>query len=75
MSEESKKRGITDALKKPKPIQSGCASCKQMRGLGDAIARVTDAVGIPKCGACAKRQEILNKLIPFTKTENAPKAE
>lgn len=41
-----------------------------MRGLGDAVARVTDALHIPKCGSCAKRQEILNKAVPFGKKPN-----
>ena len=72
MSEAPKQRGISDALSSKK----GCASCGQMRGLGDAIARVTDAVGIPKCGGCAKRQELLNKIVPFgTVDEQSPKSE
>lgn len=71
MSEVQKKRGISQALN----AKGGCPSCKQMRGLGDVVARVTDAVGIPKCGGCAKRQEMLNKLVPFSKHEDAPKAE
>jgi len=36
-----------------------------MRGLGDAVARVTKAVGITPCGPCQKRQEILNQRFPF----------
>jgi hypothetical protein len=36
-----------------------------MRGLGDAIARATSAVGIKPCGGCKKRQEVLNDLVPF----------
>ena len=35
------------------------------RGLGDTIAKVTDALHIPKCGGCKKRQDKLNKLIPY----------
>jgi hypothetical protein len=44
-----------------------CAAAKKpgIRGLGDVVARVTDALGIPKCGGCAKRQELLNTLVPF----------
>lgn len=37
------------------------------RGLGDTVAKITKAVGIkqtPGCG-CAKRQEALNKLVPY----------
>jgi hypothetical protein len=36
-----------------------------MRGLGDAIAKATTAVGIKPCGGCKQRQEALNKLVPF----------
>jgi len=36
-----------------------------MRGLGDAVARVTKAVGITPCAPCQKRQEILNQRFPF----------
>jgi hypothetical protein len=39
-------------------------NCK-LRGLGDMVARVTDALGINKCGRCAKRQELLNRLVPL----------
>jgi hypothetical protein len=35
------------------------------RGLGDTIARVTKALGIKPCGGCQKRQEALNKLVPY----------
>ena len=41
-----------------------------MRGLGDLVAKVADpiarAIGLDKskCG-CAKRQEALNRLVPF----------
>lgn len=30
--------------------------------LGDAVKKVTDAVGIPQCGGCAERQRRLNEL-------------
>ena len=35
------------------------------RGLGDTIARATKAVGIKPCGGCKKRQEWLNKKVPY----------
>jgi hypothetical protein len=35
------------------------------RGLGDTVAKVTNAVGIKSCGGCKKRQEKLNSLVPF----------
>lgn len=39
------------------------------RGLGDTVAKVAKAVGIKQkegCG-CQKRQEFLNKLVPYGK--------
>ncbi len=41
-----------------------------VRGLGDAVARVTDALHIPQCGGCKKRQQMLNKLVPFNRSES-----
>lgn len=35
------------------------------RGLGDTVAKVTKMVGIKPCGGCQKRQEKLNKLLPY----------
>jgi hypothetical protein len=33
-------------------------------GLGDAIHRVTSALGFKRCAPCAKRQAALNAMIP-----------
>ena len=38
---------------------------KSMRGLGDAIERVTKAIGIKTCGDCKQRRDKLNELVPF----------
>ena len=38
---------------------------ERMAGAGDLIARATSAVGIKPCGGCKKRQQKLNKLVPF----------
>jgi len=35
------------------------------RGLGDTIAKVTRALGIPTCGGCAERQGKLNSAVPY----------
>jgi len=35
------------------------------RGLGDAVASATKAFGFRPCGGCSKRQEALNRLVPF----------
>jgi hypothetical protein len=34
-------------------------------GLGDSIAKLTEAIGIKPCVGCEKRKNILNKLFPF----------
>jgi hypothetical protein len=33
------------------------------RGLGDVVAKVTNAVGIKSCGGCKSRQKQLNKVL------------
>jgi len=38
---------------------------KKIKGLGDVVATVTDALGIEPCEGCKKRQEAWNKAIPF----------
>lgn len=42
---------------------------KPMRGLGDVVERlarpVAKVLGLEGCGGCKKRQETLNKLVPF----------
>lgn len=58
-------KSITDALKE-RNAKTGCNQCEKMRGLGDAIAKLTSAVGIQPCGACKKRQELFNKIVPFS---------
>jgi hypothetical protein len=45
-----------------------------MQGLGDAIKKVTDALGIEQCDECEKRQSKLNRLFPFKKAQQ-PTAE
>jgi len=37
----------------------------ESRGLGDTIAKMTKAIGIKPCGGCKKRQERLNKAVPY----------
>lgn len=38
---------------------------QKMQGLGDAIAKVTKAMGIAGCEPCEERRRALNKLVPF----------
>jgi hypothetical protein len=39
-------------------------------GLGDAVYAVTQALGIPHCGECAKRRERLNSLWQISQSKN-----
>lgn len=60
---------------------AGSVGRKMSRGLGDTIAKITEATGIDKlvkrfvkgdCG-CNKRREQLNKLVPYgSKDANPP---
>ena len=47
---------------------SRCGPCPHyrgpMRGLGDAVAAVTKAVGVAPCGGCLKRRQALNEIAP-----------
>jgi hypothetical protein len=36
-------------------------------GLGDAISRMSHAVGFRRCGGCARRASALNRWIVFTR--------
>jgi hypothetical protein len=52
----------------PEKYRRNCVAAskpEKWRGLGDVVASVTDAIGIPKCGGSVQRQEWLNKMLPF----------
>ena len=51
----------------PTEQKPGQAPPGRWRGLGDVVASATQAVGITPCVPCKKRQERLNKLVPFKK--------
>jgi hypothetical protein len=36
-------------------------------GLGDAVKRITYAVGIKPCGGCEKRAQVLNRWMVFSR--------
>jgi hypothetical protein len=48
-----------------KGIRRHCGLEKAARGLGDWVAKLTGFFGINPCGGCEKRQEKLNRLVPF----------
>lgn len=47
----------------PQPVRIPIPGVQQSVGLGDAIARMTHALGIRQCEACKRRQEWLNHRI------------
>ena len=44
-------------------------TCKS-RGLGDTVAKITQAVGVKPCGKCKKRQQKLNEMFPYKDKNN-----
>ena len=40
-----------------------------LRGVGDLVAATTKALGIKPCAPCQKRQEQLNKMLPFRRRQ------
>lgn len=38
---------------------------KKDKGVGDTVARVTSRLGVRPCSGCKKRQEALNKKLPY----------
>jgi len=65
---------LTTEMQPPAP---GTVAPPRMRGLGDVVAAMTNAVGIKanSCGPCAKRREALNRLVPFGQKETSPPPE
>jgi len=58
MNEEQKKIVLEERKKAQEEVS---------RGFGDTIKKATDFFGIPQCGGCKKRQEMLNKKFPYKK--------
>jgi hypothetical protein len=51
-----------------RPLHLRTPFLNQETGLGDAVKHLTDALGVPSCEPCKKRQEILNR-VRFTPWE------
>lgn len=63
------------ALAMPPFDASKCTSHSKWTGLGDVIASATKAVGIKPCEPCRRRQEALNRMVPFGGNDNPGGAE
>lgn len=45
------------------------------RGFGDTVARLASALGIEPCDGCKKRQELLNRALPYRQRSNVMRQE
>lgn len=48
---------------------------EKIKGVGDVIKVITNAMGIEQCEACKQRQIRLNELFPFYRQANPPTEE
>jgi len=58
---------VTDAKRTVQEVQQLLRDGEKLRGLGDAVARVTKKLGVKPCTPCEERRRKLNKLVPFGK--------
>ena len=56
--------------KKSKGFGDTVAKFTEVTGIKKVVEVVTDALGMEDCG-CAKRQEILNNLLPYSNNNNS----
>jgi len=56
---------------KLRPLSVPVPKLKRDIGLGDAMKRLTSAVGIRPCGGCARRAAALNNALVFRATRRA----
>jgi len=54
-------------LTRPRRFRHNCPNAS--RGLGDTVAKLTRKLGIKPCGGCKKRQELLNRLVPYKRRQ------
>lgn len=58
----------TMATSKLRPISIPLPRLKRQVGLGEAVSKLTTAVGIRTCGGCARRAAALNRAVVFRPT-------
>ena len=56
---------MADPIKDLADAQALVEETDKMQGLGDAVSRVTHALGFHECGKCEERRRKLNALVPF----------
>jgi hypothetical protein len=65
MSTQEKKQSTANTERQRPRIRLPGFIKEEERGLGDAIKRVTYAMGIKPCAGCEKRAATLNRWMPF----------
>jgi len=58
---------MSDPVKDLEDANALVEEADKMRGLGDAVSKVTKAFGFHECTPCAERRRKLNKRFPFTR--------
>ena len=58
-SEEEQVDGVRHGMTIPLPFITGPV------GSGDLVKSLTDALHIPQCGGCGRRQEAMNQAVAF----------
>lgn len=66
MSQDQPERDESGPSREPYRIRLPGFIGSQDIGLGDAIKRVTHAMGIKPCGGCERRAALLNRWVVFT---------
>jgi hypothetical protein len=67
MNEEKKTKSHGEEQQQPHRVRLPGFLIEEEIGLGDAIKKITYAVGIKPCGGCEKRAAALNRWIRFSR--------
>src|SRR5438309_11885896 len=65
--EDNKEYHAEEARQQPHRVRLPGFLIEEEIGLGDAIKRITYAMGIKACGSCDKRARALNQWVHFTR--------
>ena len=66
MTKKSRQLRATKAAPAPHRVRLPGFLIEHEIGMGDAVKRITYAIGIKPCGGCEKRAAVLNRWMTFT---------
>jgi hypothetical protein len=58
---------VSDPIRALEDANALVEEADHMQGLGDAVAKVTHALGFHECSECEKRRRRLNEMVPFAR--------